>query len=231
MGSKYLQGNVLYRPTQEDKMAQYQLAATVRETTGKEAAKKMRREKNIPGVFYGAGSEPIMLSFKDGDLRKILKTSASENIILGLQINTDKGTESKIVILKELQSDPLKDSYIHADFYEISMDKELTLNVPVVLINTPVGVSNGGVLQHVRRDLTISCLPDKVIEAIEVDVSGLDIGESLHIQDIVLPEGITTHHEGHLTVAVVNAPTVSDTGVAEEEGEEEEVETETATEE
>ena len=212
-------------------MAQYQLAVRVRETTGKEAAKKMRREKDIPGVFYGPGSEPIMVSFKDGDLRKILKSSASENIIMGLQIETDKGTETKIVMLKELQSDPLKDSYIHADFYEISMDKVLTLNVPVVLVNTPVGVANGGILQHVRRELTISCLPDKVIESLEVDVSGLGIGESLHIRDIVLPDGITTTHEGHLTVAVVNAPTVSESAEAEEEGEEEEETDETAAEE
>ena len=212
-------------------MAQYQLAVRVRETTGKEAAKKMRREKDIPGVFYGPGSEPIMVSFKDGDLRKILKSSASENIIMGLQIETDKGIETKIVMLKELQSDPLKDSYIHADFYEISMDKVLTLNVPVVLVNTPVGVANGGILQHVRRELTISCLPDKVIESLEVDVSGLGIGESLHIQDIVLPDGITTPHEGHLTVAVVNAPTVSESAEAEEEGEEEEETDETAAEE
>jgi large subunit ribosomal protein L25 len=203
-------------------MAQYQLAATVRETTGKEAAKKMRREKLIPGVFYGPESEPIMLSFRDGDLRKILKTSASENIIMGLDLETDKGTETKMVMLKELQSDPLKDSYIHADFYEISMDKEITLNIPVILVNTPVGVTNGGILQHVRRELTISCLPDKVIEAIEVDVSGLDIGESLHIEDVVFPEGITTSQEGRLTVAVVNAPTVSEEAAeAEEEGEEE----------
>ena len=100
-------------------MAQYQLAAKVRETTGKEAAKKMRREKLIPGIFYGPESEPVMLSFKDGDLRRILKISASENIIMGLQLETDKGTETKMVMLKELQSDPLKDSYIHADFYEI----------------------------------------------------------------------------------------------------------------
>ena len=199
-------------------MAQYQLAATVRDTKGKEAAKKMRREKNIPGVFYGPDSEPVMLSFKDGDLRRILKSAASENIIMGLQLETDKGTETKMVILKELQSDPLKDSYIHADFYEISMDKELSLNIPVILVNTPVGVTNGGILQHVRRELTISCLPDKVIESIEVDVSGLEIGESLHIEDLVFPEGITTPQESHLTVAVVNAPTVSDT----EEGEEEE---------
>lgn len=199
-------------------MAQYQLAATVRSTKGKEAAKKMRKEKDIPGIFYGPNSEPIMISFIDGDLRKILKHSASENIIMGLELKTDKGSETKMVMLKELQADPLKDSYIHADFYEISMDKEITLHIPVILINTPVGVTNGGVLQHVRRELTISCLPDKVIESIEVDVSGLDIGESLHIEHVIFPEGITTPQEGHLTIAVVNAPTVSE--AAGEEGEE-----------
>lgn len=207
-------------------MAQYQLAAQVRDSKGKEAAKKMRREKTIPGVFYGPDSEPVMLTFKDGDLRKILKSSASENIIIGLQLQTDKGAESKMVILKELQADPLKDSYIHADFYEISMDKELILNIPVILVNTPVGVTGGGILQHVRRELTIKCLPDKLIEKIEVDVSGLGIGESLHVKDVVFPEGITSPQEGHLTVAVVNAPTVSEAAEPGEEGEEAEVEAE-----
>jgi large subunit ribosomal protein L25 len=199
-------------------MEQYQLAATIRNTKGKQAAKKMRKELDIPGVFYGPASEPIMISFKDGDLRKILKNVASDNIILGLQIQTGKDTETKKVILKELQSDPIKDSYIHADFYEISMDKELTLNVPVVLINTPVGVSSGGILQHVRREITISCLPDKLVDSIEIDVSGLGIGDSLHVKDIVFPEGIRSPQESHLTVAVVNAPTVSEAPAEEEEG-------------
>ena len=199
-------------------MEQYQLAATIRNTKGKQAAKKMRKELDIPGVFYGPASEPIMISFKDGDLRKILKNVASDNIILGLQIQTGKDTETKKVILKELQSDLIKDSYIHADFYEISMDKELTLNVPVVLINTPVGVSSGGILQHVRREITISCLPDKLVDSIEIDVSGLGIGDSLHVKDIVFPEGIRSPQESHLTVAVVNAPTVSEAPAEEEEG-------------
>ena len=201
-------------------MAQYQLAAKVRENKGKEAAKKMRREKDIPGIFYGPDSEPIMLSFKDGDLRKILRSAASENIIMGLELQSDKGVETKMVILKELQSDPLKDSYIHADFYEVSMDKELTLEIPIVFVNTPVGVTNGGILQHVRRELTIKCLPDKLLEKIEVDVSGLGIGESIHVKDVVFPEGITSPHEAHLTLAVVNAPTVSEVAAPAEEGEE-----------
>lgn len=203
-------------------MAQYQLAAKVREAKGKGAAKQLRREKKIPAIFYGSGSEPIMLFIEESELKKLLKSAASENIILGLQIETEKGTEKKMVMLKELQSDPLKDKYLHADFYEISMDRELTLNIPVVLVNTPVGVENGGILQHVRRELEISCLPDKVIESIEVDVSGIDIGESIHIDDIDLPDGITSTQEGNLTIAVVNAPSIVEEEVEEEleEGEE-----------
>jgi large subunit ribosomal protein L25 len=199
---------------------QYQLAVKIRETKGKEAAKKMRQNMDIPGIFYGAKSEPVMVSFIDGELRKILKSAASKNIILNLQIQSTKGTDSKLVILKELQSDPLKERYIHADFYEISLDKELTLNVPLVLVNTPAGAALGGVLQHVRRELTIKCLPDKVVEKIEIDVAGLGVGDSLHIRDVVFPEGVTSTQEGHLTVAVVNAPSAAEKAAPGEEGEE-----------
>ncbi len=201
-------------------MARYTLAAKIREQKGKEAARKLRKNNLLPAIFYGPGTNPLMLTVDRAEMRKILKRTAGENIILGLQIESDRGSESKIVMLKELQTDPIKDSYIHADFYEVSMDKEITIDIPIHLINTPVGVKNGGILQHVRREITISCLPDKLIESIDIDVSGLDIGESLHLEHIDLPEGIRSLQEGGLTVAVVIAPTVS-VEVEEEEEEEE----------
>lgn len=203
-------------------MSQYQLAAKPREKKGKEAAKKLRNEKRIPAVFYGPDSEPVMLSIDEAELKKLLRSAAAENIIMKLNIETENGTQGKMVMLKELQSDPIKGKYLHADFYEISMDKEITMNVPVVLINTPVGVNNGGILQHIRREMEISCLPGSVIEQIEVDVSGLDIGESIHIRDITLPEGIALTQEEHLTVAVVNAPVAS--AKSDDEGDGEEIE-------
>lgn len=216
-------------------MAQYSLAAQLRAQKGKEAAKKLRKENKIPAIFYGPNEVPLMLTVESSDLRNIMKKSAGENIVLGLQIETDKGSDSKMVMLKELQTDPVNDVYLHADFYEVSMDKELTLDIPVRLINTPKGVKDGGILQHVRRELSISCLPDKLVEFIEVDVSSLEIGESLHIRDIVLPEGITSLQEEKLTIAVVVAPAVSavekeEEEEAEEEAEKEESEPETQTE-
>ena len=204
-------------------MAQYALNARTREQRGKEAAKKLRNNNQIPAVFYGPGIDPVLLTVEDSELRKIIKKSGGENIILGLQIESDKGSESKMVMLKELQSDSIKDTFLHADFYEISMDKELTIDVPIHLINTPVGVKNGGILQHVRREMSISCLPDKVMESIDVDVSNLDIGESIHIEEISLPEGVRATQEGRLTLVTVVAPTVSA-----EKGEEEVVEEEAA---
>lgn len=205
-------------------MAQYTLTAQLRENKGKEAAKKLRKNNKIPAVFYGPDVAPLMLTVESSDLTDIMKKSAGENIILGLQIETDKGSDSKMVMLKELQTDPVKDIYLHADFYEVSMDKKLTLDIPIRLINTPQGVKDGGILQHVRRELNISCLPDKLIESIDVDVSALEIGESLHIRDINLPEGITTSQEDKLTVAVVVAPSVSAVEEEEEEEGEEELE-------
>ena len=190
-------------------MAYYDLAARVREQKGKEAAKKLRKDNKIPAIFYGPNTDSLMLTVDSAVLRTIMNKTAGENIVLRLQIESDKGTDTKMVILKELITDPIKDTYIHVDFHEISMDKKLTVSVPLRLINTPIGVANGGILQHVRREITISCLPDKLVDFIEVDVSKLDIGDSLRFRDIVLPEGITSDEEEKLTVAVVVPPSIS----------------------
>jgi large subunit ribosomal protein L25 len=199
-------------------MIQPVLAAYLRKKTGKGAARKLRKNNQVPAIFYGPGTETIMLALDYPALERLIKQASGENIILDLQVKSDSGTESKKAMLKDLQIDPVKDTYVHADFYEISMDKEITVEIPIQLINTPIGATNGGVLQHIRRELTITCLPDKLIDAFEIDVSGLDIGDSIHIRDIELPEGITSAEEGRLTVALVAAPTVEVEKEEEEEG-------------
>jgi large subunit ribosomal protein L25 len=199
-------------------MTQPVLAAYLRKKTGKGAARKLRKNNQVPAVFYGPGTETVMLAIDYPALERLLKQASGENIILDLQVKSDSGTESKRAMLKDLQIDPVKDNYIHADFYEISMDKEITVEIPIQLINTPIGATNGGVLQHIRRELTITCLPAKLIDAFEIDISGLDIGDSIHIRDIELPEGITTEEEGRLTVAIMAAPTVEVEKEEEEEG-------------
>ena len=202
-------------------MAKPVLNARTRQSKGKGAAKKLRRNKQIPAIFYGPNAQPVMLAVDYPELEGIMRQSAGENIVLDLRVQSDDGTETWSAILKELQIDPTKDTYLHADFYEISMDKEITVHVPISLINIPVGVEDGGILQHVKRELTVSCLPDKLPDVLELDVSKLEIGGSLHVRDIGLPEGITSLDEDHLTVAVLAAPTVMPEEVEEEEVEEE----------
>ncbi len=191
-------------------MEQPLLVARVRKTKGKGAAKKLRNMAQVPAVFYGPKTESVMLAVDYPELERLLKQGSSDNVILDLQVQSDQGTETYKAIIKDLLIDPVKDIYLHADFYEISMDKEITVDVPIRLVNSPVGVTDGGILQHIRRKLNISCLPDKMIDALELDVSGLAIGDSLHVEDIDLPEGIVSLEEGHLTVATVAAPTVAE---------------------
>ena len=189
-------------------MDQPVLAAHVRKSKGKGAARRLRKNNQIPAIFYGPKTEPIMLAVDYPELKRVLRQASRDNILLDLQIQSEQGTETRKVMLKELLIDPVNDACLHADFHEISMDKKLTVNIPIRLINIPEGVSQGGILQHIRRELTITCLPDKLVDVLELDVSGLGIGDSLHIRDIQLPEGITSVDEDHLTVAVVAVPAV-----------------------
>jgi large subunit ribosomal protein L25 len=202
-------------------MAQSILSAHVREEKGKGAANKLRRNKQIPAVLYGPNTSPVMLSVNEFDLKTVLKSATGENIVLGLQIDTGKGSETKNVILKELQSDPIKPIYYHADFYEISMDRELTFNIPIHLVNTPAGVADGGILQHVKREVSVSCLPGNLVDYLEVDVSGLQIGGSIHVKEVLFPEGIRSLEDAETTLAVMNAPAAVVEKVEEEVKEEE----------
>ena len=209
-------------------MDQPVLAARVRKSKGKGAARKLRMSNQIPAIFYGPKTEPIMLAVDYPELERILSRGTGDNVILDLQMQSDHGTEIRKVIVKDLLINPVNDTCLHADFYEISMDREITVDIPIRLKNTPIGVINGGILQHIRRQLTISCLPGKVMDALELDVSGLDIGNTLHIEDIELPEGVKSEEEGRQTVAVVAAPTVVAEEAEEEVIEEEAVEEEKA---
>ena len=161
-----------------------------------------------------------MLAVEESALRDILRHTTGENAILGLQIESDKGSETRSVMLKELQTDPVEDIVFHADFYEISMDKELTIDIQIQLVNTPIGVTNGGILQQVKREVSVTGLPGNLVEALKVDVSELDIGDSLHLNDLAIPEGIRLNEDEAMTFAVVAAPTV----IVEEEEEVEEEE-------
>jgi len=205
-------------------MATIQLDSKKRTTIGKGSARKLRSMGRLPVILYGPETSPIMLSLDYKQLQKILRGKSAESVIFDLRVDSNGKNNSKRVMIKEIQKDPVTRDYLHVDFYEISMEKELEVDIPVYLVNTPIGVSGGGILEHIRRELRISCMPKNLIDKIEIDVSGLDVGQSLHIEDISFPPGLKSIEDANLTIATVVAPTIEEEKVEEEEIEEEEIE-------
>jgi large subunit ribosomal protein L25 len=147
------------------------------------------------------------LSVNAADLLKIIK-GKKKNIFIKLLIEGDKRPE-KLSLMKELQIEPVSRRFYHVDFYEIRMDRKLTLEIPLRFVGIPIGVQNGGELQHLKRDLKVSCLPSDLPDFIDLDVSVLDIGNSIKVQDIKVPEGITVLDPGDVGVAMVAIVKVS----------------------
>ncbi len=203
-------------------MAQITINAKIRDKKGKEAARKIRRNKEVPAVFYGPDTEPILLTVGYSQLQTISKKALYENLMCELVIDSNGSSQKKMAMVKDIQTDPIKDRILHVDFYEISMDKEITVDVPIHLLNTPVGVSKGGILEQTLREITISCLPGNLVESLDVDVSSLDIGDSIHIGDIKIPEGIKILDRPDTAIATVVAPTKVEEEAVSEEVEEEE---------
>lgn len=190
-------------------MTTIKLDSKIRTQSGKGGSRKLRSGGRLPAIFYGPEEDPIMLSIDYLQLKRILKGKSAENIIFDLRIDSNGGSKSKKVMIKELQMDPVTRDYLHIDFYEISMGKEIEADIPIQLINTPIGVIKGGLLEHIRRELTVSCLPRNLVDKIDIDVSGLDIGESLHIKNIALPQGLKPIEDEDFAIATVVAPTIT----------------------
>jgi large subunit ribosomal protein L25 len=166
-----------------------------------------------------------------GEFEKIVSGGAGENVLIDLNIENGGSTEVHRAMIKDVQTDPVKGTILHVDLYAISMDKKIQLEIPILLTGTPVGVSEGGILQQVRRTLEVSCLPGQIPDSIELDVSILEIGDSLHVDDLKIPEGVEVLADEQLTIATVIPPTrveELEPEILEEEemGEREEVEAE-----
>jgi large subunit ribosomal protein L25 len=183
------------------------LNVEVREGTGKGVARKLRAAGRIPGNCYGQ-SKAQSLSVDPRALDQLLKSSASGmNTLIDLKVEGGGGFDGKKVLLKELQRDPVSNEALHADFFAVDLTHTLDIAVPVHLTGTPVGVSmEGGILDQVLREIHLECLPDSIPEELTVDVSALEIGMSLHVRDLALPEGVKLLSDGDLSLASVLAP-------------------------
>lgn len=186
-----------------------QLSADVRTDSGKGAARKLRQVGRMPAVLYGKGVDSVMLTVDIHELETAIRKNRGGQLFFNLEIKNGE-TQSRPVMLKELQTETLRGDYIHADFYEVSMDRKIWVSVPVTTTGKCKGVEMGGMLQIIRYELDVLCLPDAIPPAIGIDVTDLDIGDSVHIQDISM-EGVEFDSDVNFTVlTVLGKETASD---------------------
>ncbi len=199
-------------------MQQFELSAERRSETGKGASRRLRRAGKLPGVIYGAGKGAQSLTLDHNAIAHQLENEAFYSHIL--TINVGDGHEK--VVLKDLQRHPYKPSLLHIDFQRIDEKEKLTLRVPLHFINEDqcIGVKqSGGVISHIMTELEVNCLPKDLPEYIDVDLLQTDVGESIHLADLILPEGVTIHALTHggdasLPVVAVNLPRVVEEAAA-----------------
>jgi len=195
-----------------------ELQATVRTSVGNGPARALRRAGQLPAILYGRRTEAVMLSVDTKDIEMIMKKGGFGQLILDLVIQNGKKV-TKPAMIKELQSHPVSGNLIHVDFYEVDMKRQIKVMVPVVTTGKCEGVEAGGLLNLVRRELEVLCLPGDIPESIEIDITELGIGDSIHIEDVSLGENLEVVTDVNFTVVTVLSPKVEEEAV--EEGEEE----------
>jgi large subunit ribosomal protein L25 len=196
--------------------ADIQLKAAPRAERGKGAARKLRAAGRVPAVIYGHGEETRALTVDAHELSRLLARVHVENTILDIDI---EGQGEVRALVREIQTHAYRDDVVHIDFYLVHAGEMLTVSVPLRFIGSAPGVKNGGMLQHTLDEFEVRCLPAAIPEFLEVDISGLEIGDSVHVSQIAVPENVEVLEDPDRTVCSLLPPTVS--AVAEDEEAEE----------
>lgn len=187
-------------------MEQVSLSGRKRGEKGKNAARRIRAAGSVPAILYGAGidgSAPLTLNTKE--LEKVLHTHAGGNVLVSLSLEGEAGATT--AMFKEVLRHPVRGSIQHVDLVAIQMDHKVTIEVPLHIVGKAAGLAFGGIIQHETRTVTIECLPTQIPDSIDVDVTNLNIGQSLHMSDLMLPEGLSVVDEPETTIVLMSAPT------------------------
>jgi large subunit ribosomal protein L25 len=187
-------------------MANASLSAQLRAVTGKSGVRKLRVTGRVPAVVYGHGEETRSLTVDAHELERLFAQIHVENTIITLRIDGEKAEVRALV--REVQAHPVRGDVLHVDFYQIHAGERITVQVPITLTGTPEGVKLGGILQHALDELEIRCVSDNIPDAITIEVGHLGVGDSIHVSDITLPEGVESLVDGDRTICSVIAPTV-----------------------
>ena len=186
-------------------MATTTLSARVRTDVGKGAARKLRSAKQVPGIIYGHSRAPQTLAIDEHELERMLDRFSAETTVVELNID---GSTSRTLI-RDIQRHPFKRQILHVDFLELVAGELVTVDVPVVIVGTALGVrASGGVLDQIMREVSVEVDPSNIPNHIDVDVTELDLNDSLHVRDLRVPEGARVLDDSDATVCVVVPPRV-----------------------
>ena len=185
-----------------------------REAGAKGKAKQLRREGKLPGIFYGPKAESVPLELDRKDfLSRVAGLEGSHLIRIK---SSSPLLAERVALVKEMQFHPVTGEVVHADLYEVDLSARIRVKVPLHFVGKAEGVVRGGILQPVVREIEVECLPMDIPEYFDVEVSSLDIGHSLHVKDLSIPEGVTAVYESNLTLVTVVPPTVEEAPAAAE---------------
>lgn len=184
-------------------MTQVDLNVEIREKSGKGVARQLRAAGKLPAVVYGKGIEPTTIIVDPKALHHALSGDAGLNTLL--KLNGVSALAGKVFILKNADVDPIKRTMINADFQAINLKEKSLFMVPINVVGTAAGQKEGGTLQLVRTELEVLCLPTQVPQEIDIDVTALHLGDTIHINDVVAPEGVELVHDVNFTVITLSA--------------------------
>jgi len=203
-------------------VGEFALGVELRKEQGKGVARKLRAAGRIPAVCYRRNAEPVPVSLDPKELDLLLRSaSAGINTLIDLKVTGGGDFDGRQVLVKELQRDPISGAYLHADLYAVDLQQKIHVSVPINLSGTAIGVSlGGGVLDFATREIDVECLPNAIPEEFTIDVSEIEIGQSLHVRDIAIPEGVEVLNDPDVTVMSVVAPVAIEEEAPEEEEEE-----------
>lgn len=182
-----------------------ELEAVTRQRIGKGGARDVRRDLKVPAVLYGPKTPSVSLSVSALQLEKLLRESGSESKLLNLKVD---GGQPRQVLIREIQTHPYRRRFLHVDFYEVPLDQPVTVEVVVELVGDSIGVQKGGELNLIQRTLAVRCLPNRIPESIRIDVSKLDLGEMLHVEDLTAESSYVFDEDPSAGVVSVLAPEI-----------------------
>lgn len=198
-------------------MAMQALQGERRTAVGKGVARKLRQAGRIPAVYYGRGEEPIVLAVGLKDLQEVIARAEGSNVIVDLKVDGE-GSGDRKALIREIQRDPVGGRILHLDLQHISLTERIVVEVPVVLVGIAIGVKEGGgILEHLLREVEVECLPTDIPSRLELDVTALQIGDSLHVSDLKA-DRVEIKTEADRTIATVVPPTVLEEAKPAEEG-------------